>query len=223
MTPSLREVYDRLFERFGPQRWWPGAAGPFEVMVGAVLAQNTAWTNVERAIDNLKAEDALSPRAIKRLSQPELEELVRPAGYFRVKARRLRNLVDWFFRRYRGSVEAMFATDVAALREELLGINGVGPETADSILLYAGKLPSFVVDAYTHRVWKRHGWIEPEADYDALKAHFEERLEMDAVLYNEFHALIVRVGNEHCRKRPRCDGCPLAELLPEGGPLAPEQ
>jgi endonuclease-3 related protein len=223
MTPPLNEIYERLFERFGPQGWWPGAAGPFEVMVGAVLAQNTAWTNVERAIRNLLEADALNAGAINGLSQAELEELVQPAGYFRVKARRLRNLVDWLFRRYDGSVEAMFATDIATLREELLGINGIGPETADSILLYAGYLPSFVIDAYTHRVWKRHGWIEPEADYHAIKAHFEERLEPDAVLYNEFHALIVRVGNEHCRKRPRCDACPLAELLPEGGPIAPPE
>jgi endonuclease-3 related protein len=219
MPAPILEVLERLFGRYGPQAWWPTQGGPFEVMVGAVLTQNTAWRNVERALENLRAESVLTPQGIQRLPQADLEELIRPAGYFRVKARRLRNLVDWVFARYDGSLAAMFATDIAELRADLLGVNGIGPETADSILLYAGNLPTFVVDVYTHRVWKRHGWIEPEADYHALKAHFEEGLPPDVARFNEYHALLVRVGKEHCGTRPRCEACPLADLLPEGGPL----
>lgn len=221
MSATLREIYDRLLARFGPQHWWPGQS-PFEVLVGAVLAQNTSWKNVARAVENLREAGLLEARALANLRQEELEELIRPAGYFRLKAGRLKNLVRFVVERYAGSLEAMFATDMTTLRQELLGVNGIGPETADSILLYAGARPTFVVDTYTHRVLKRHGWIEFEADYHAVQEHFESRLEADPALFNEFHALLVRVGNEHCRKTPRCDGCPLADLLPEGGPLAPE-
>ena len=152
----------------------------------------------------------------------ELEEKIRPAGYFRIKARRLRNLLAFLVERYGGSLDAMFQTGLAELREQLLGIHGIGPETADSILLYAGGLPSFVVDAYTHRVIARHGWIGFDADYYQIKDHFESGLPQDARLFNEYHALLVHVGKEHCRKTPRCEGCPLAELLPPGGPLEPE-
>jgi endonuclease-3 related protein len=176
---------------------------------------------VERAIGNLKQEGLLNPRGIRDLGQAELEELIRPAGYFRVKARRLRNLIDYLWQRYDGSLDEMFVTDLEMLRSDLLSINGIGPETADSILLYAGQLPTFVVDAYTQRVLKRHGWIEHEADYHAVQGHFEEQLEKDVQLYNEFHALLVRVGHLHCRKQAKCDGCPLERFLPQGGPLEP--
>jgi len=221
MTATLQEVYDRLLAAFGPQHWWPGES-PFEVMVGAVLVQNTAWKNVEKAINTLKDEDLLEPHALYRVPVEELEEWIRPAGYYRIKARRLRNLLHFLITRYHGSLEAMFRNDVSTLREELLSVNGIGPETADSILLYAGGLPTFVIDTYTHRVLARHGWIGFDADYYELQDHFDSALPKDAALYNEYHALLVRLGHTHCRKRPKCDGCPLIELLPEGGPLEPD-
>jgi len=221
MTSILLDVYQRLFDAFGPQHWWPGQT-PFEVLIGAVLVQNTSWKNVEKAIANLREADLLDARALYGVPGEELEELIRPAGYYRVKARRLRNLLRWLVERYDGSLEQMFQTDLATLREDLLRVNGVGPETADSILLYAGGLPTFVVDTYTHRVLARHGWIEFEADYHAIQEHFESGLERDAAMYNEYHALLVRLGHLHCRKTPRCEGCPLAALLPEGGPREPD-
>jgi len=221
MTTTLREVYDRLFAAFGPQHWWPGDS-PFEVMIGAVLTQNTSWKNVEKAIRNLRERDLLDPHTLLEVPVEELEELLQPAGYFRIKARRLRCLLEFLFARYDGSLDAMFSTDLPALREALLGVNGIGPETADSILLYAGGLPTFVIDTYTHRVLARHGWIEFDADYHTLKGHFESNLDEDVALYNEYHALLVRVGHLYCRKTPKCDACPLAELLPDGGPLEPD-
>ena len=221
MSSTLHEIYDRLFSAFGPQNWWPGETA-FEVMVGAILVQNTAWKNVERAIDNLRDQGLLTPEALWRVPQQELEELVRPSGYYRLKAGRLRNLLRFFMDRYDGSTEAMFATPLDVLREELLAVNGVGPETADSILLYAGSLPVFVVDTYTHRVLARHGWIGYDADYHAIQDHFESNLDRDPALYNEYHALLVHVGHKHCRRTPKCDDCPLYDLLPEGGPLLPD-
>lgn len=213
----LRGVYRRLLKYFGPQEWWPGES-PFEVMVGAVLTQNTSWKNVERAIDNLRRADVLTLEAMYALPVEELAELIRPAGYFRLKARRLRNLLEFIVDEHQGSLEVMFATEHEQLREALLGVNGVGPETADSILLYAGDKPTFVVDAYTHRVLKRHGWIEHAADYHTIKEHFERHLRQDVALFNEYHALLVRVGNGYCRKQPNCEACPLAPVLPPKGP-----
>ena len=222
MTVTLHEVYDRLLAALGPQHWWPGNS-PFEVIVGAVLVQNTSWKNVERAIRNLDDRDLLEPAALCAVPPEELEELIRPAGYFRIKARRLRSVLEFIVDRYGGSLDAMFSTGLPALREALLGVHGIGPETADSILLYAGGLPTFVVDAYTLRVLARHGWIGFDADYHQIKEHFESNLPEDAALYNEYHALLVAVGKDYCRKtRPRCEACPLAELLPEGGPTEPE-
>jgi len=218
----LTTVYRRLLAAFGPQHWWPGET-PFEVMVGAVLTQNTNWQNVERAIRNLRQADLLDPHALAGVPVEELEELIRPAGYFRVKARRLRSLLDFLIERYDGSLEAMFQTPLDALRRELLGVHGIGPETADSILLYAGGLPSFVVDAYTHRVFSRHGWIDFDADYHQIQDYIQGEIPQEAPLYNEFHALLVRLGKEYCRKsNPRCAACPLRERLPQGGPLEPE-
>jgi endonuclease-3 related protein len=217
MTATLEKVYQRLLDCFGPQQWWP-AQSPFEVLVGTILTQNTSWKNVERAIDNLREAGALEPERLYQLPLGELEELIKPAGYFRLKAKRLRNLLRYLIERFDGSLEVMFATSLGTLREELLAINGIGPETADSILLYAGKLPTFVVDTYTYRVMARHGWIDFETDYHSLKDYFESSLERDPALYNEFHALLVRVGNEYCRKTPQCDECPLCDLLPDAGP-----
>ena len=215
----MHHVYQRLAEALGPQHWWPGET-PFEVIVGAVLTQNTNWKNVEKAIRNLREADLLEPAALYAVPPEELEELLRPAGYFRVKARRLRSLLAFLEERYGGSLDAMFATGTATLREQLLALHGIGPETADSILLYAGGLPVFVVDAYTHRILSRHGWIEPEADYHQIQDFLQSRLPDDPALFNEFHALLVYVGKHYCRKRaPQCGACPLQDMLPDGGPL----
>jgi endonuclease III related protein len=222
LSVSLREVYQRLLAAYGPQHWWP-ARTPFEVLLGAVLVQNTAWRNVEKAIENLRREDLLDPHSLYEVSPEELEELIRPAGYYRIKARRLRNVLALLVERYDGSLDAMFQTDPTELREELLSINGVGPETADSILLYAGGVPTFVVDTYTHRILARHGWIEFRVDYYEIKDRFESELPSDAALFNEYHALLVRVGKEHCGKTPVCEGCPLSPLLPDGGLLSPDE
>jgi len=222
MSVSLKRIYDRLFAAYGPQHWWP-AHTPFEVMIGAVLVQNTSWQNVRKAIGNLRRLDLLEPHALYAVPPEELEELIRPAGYFRIKARRLRNLLVLLVEHYEGSLEATFRTPLAELREQLLAVNGIGPETADSILLYAAGMPTFVVDTYTLRVLARHGWIAFDADYYQLQDHFESRLPDDVQLWNEYHALLVRVGKEHCRKRPLCRGCPLEELLPPSGPMEPEE
>jgi endonuclease-3 related protein len=217
----LQQVYERLLSAFGAQRWWPGDS-PFEIMIGAVLVQNTAWKNVERAIANLRDTGLMEPHALYSVPPEELAEMIRPAGYFQVKTRRLRNLLTFVIEEYDGSLDAMFRTDLATLRNELLVINGIGPETADAILLYAGGLATFVVDTYTHRVLARHGWIGYDADYHAIKDYFEDALPLDANLYNEFHALLVRVGKEYCRRSlPKCDQCPLADLLPPGGIIVP--
>lgn len=210
------DIYQTLLNHFGPQHWWP-AESPLEVMVGAVLTQNTSWRNVEKAIANLREADALSIETLHAFDHEELAELIRPAGYYRLKTKRLTNLIRFVVEKYDGSLDLMFASDVATLREELLSVNGVGPETADTILLYAGELPTFVVDTYTARVLKRHGLIEIEADYHAIKDYFESSLPTEGPMYNEYHALLVRVGSEYCRKTPKCDDCPLADLLPESG------
>lgn len=221
MTSMLTKVFERLHATFGPQHWWPGET-PFEIVVGAVLVQNTAWRNVERAIENLREAGLMEPRALHAVPEQELAELIRPAGYFQVKARRLRNLLKLIVERYDGSLETMFRTDLATLREELLGVSGIGPETADAILLYAGGLPTFVIDTYTHRVLARHGWIGYDAGYREIKDHFEASLPADAALYNEYHALLVRVGKDYCRKTaPKCEACPLVDLLPESGIVEP--
>ena len=221
MTVTLDEIYQRLYDVYGPQDWWP-AESPFEVVVGAILVQNTAWTNAERAIQNLREADLLSVDQLYALPVAELESLIRSAGYYRMKTRRLRNLLDHLVEHHGGSIDLFFELDTATLREELLSINGIGPETADSILLYAAERPVFVVDSYTNRVLKRHRWIEDDGDYDALQSHFHSHLESDVSLYNEFHALIVRIGHLHCRKTPRCEECPLEQWIPEGGVCLPE-
>ena len=174
MNATLKEVYDRLFAAYGPQKWWPGES-PFEVLVGAVLVQNTSWKNVERAIANLRQARLMEPHALYAAPPEELEELIRPAGYYRVKARRLRSLLSLLVDRYDGDLDRMFRTRLPSLREELLSVNGIGPETADSILLYAGELPAFVVDTYTYRVLARHGWIGFDAGYDENPRLFSER------------------------------------------------
>ena len=204
----LTALYDAMFAAYGPQHWWPGQT-PFEVIVGAILTQNTAWTNVEKAIVNLAAADALDAIRLRDLPIEELAELIRPAGYFNVKSRRLKSFITWLWDRFDGDLDRMFTLSVDELREELLGVNGIGRETADSILLYAGHLPTFVVDAYTARIFTRHGLIDASADYDEIKELFESSLPEDVPLFNEYHALIVRIGKHHCKPRARCEGCPL--------------
>ncbi|EAQ77131.1 endonuclease III domain-containing protein [Blastopirellula marina] len=216
MSISLLDVYDRLLAHYGHQSWWPGDS-PLEIMVGAVLTQNTSWKNVEKAIVNLKEEGLLDPFKLHETPVEELAEIIRPAGYYRLKAKRLQNLMRYVVDVHSGDLEAMFACSVDSLREDLLALNGIGPETADAILLYAGNLPTFVVDTYTSRVLKRHGWIEQEADYHQIQDQFVSQLPEDVALFNEYHALLVRVGNGHCRKTPKCETCPLCDLLPPSG------
>jgi endonuclease-3 related protein len=193
---------------YGPQYWWP-AETPTEVVVGAILAQNTAWRNVERAIANLKRVGLLDWGRLRDVAPESLAQHIKPAGTYKVKARRLKAFIDWFWQCYGGDLHSMFATPQDTLREELLAVPGIGRETADAILLYAGGLPTFVVDAYTARILFRHGLIDADAGYEQIKELFESSLSSDAALYNEFHALLVRVGKEHCRPRARCQGCPL--------------
>jgi endonuclease-3 related protein len=212
-TPSsenLNGIYRRLFRRFGPQHWWPGRT-PFEIIVGAVLMQNTNWNNVEKAIANLRRERALTPRALKEMSLLKLSALIRPAGYFNVKARRLKNFIRFLFEEYGGSLARMAKEPLAVLRPKLLSVNGIGPETADSILLYAFNKPVFVIDAYTKRFLYRHNFAGHDADYHALQDVFTRALPTDRRLFNEYHALIVRLGKEFCKPRPSCESCPLKD------------
>ena len=204
----LMSFYQAMLDRYGSQRWWP-AEGPFEVMVGAVLTQNTSWANVEKAIDNLKVAGMLAPERIHSTSQEALADIVRPAGYMNVKAKRLKNLVQWFCEEHAGEFESLDGYSVDQLREMLLSINGIGRETADAIILYALKRPTFVVDTYTYRVLVRHQCLSADSDYEEMKGFFERNLPEEVELYNEFHALIVQVGKNHCKPVARCKGCPL--------------
>jgi len=211
INETLTEIYQLLFEHFGPQHWWPGET-QFEIITGAILTQNTNWGNVEKAISNLKSAGLLTPKKLHDIEVSELAELIRPAGYFNIKAKRLKNFVDWFFENYDGEPARLESLDTDRLRAELLAIKGVGRETADSILLYALDRPVFVVDAYTARVAFRHGLIEPDADYEQLQELFQSNLPPEAKMFNEYHALLVRVGKEFCRPKARCAGCPLEGL-----------
>lgn len=214
--PPLDEYYNSLLTAFGPQHWWPGKT-QFEVIVGAILTQNTSWTNVARAIENLRGERLLTPTAIERASLPRIEALIRPSGYFRQKARKLKAFCAFLRAEYRGSLQRMFDTPTVVLREKLLGVFGIGPETADSILLYAGGHPVFVVDAYTKRMLARHGWADREAKYEDLRWIVERQFPGDTERFNEFHALIVNTGKDFCRARdPLCGECPLGRYLEEG-------
>lgn len=197
-----------MLHALGPQGWWPGRTR-FEVIVGAILAQNTAWTNVARAIANLRQARVLTPKALVALPAPKLARLVQPSGYYRTKAARVKRFLRFLRARYALNLSRMFAERPSKLREELLAVSGIGPETADSILLYAGGVPVFVVDAYTRRILGRHGLIRADATYDAVQALFTENLPPDPALYNEYHALLVAVGKDFCRPLPRCARCPL--------------
>ncbi|MCJ7605503.1 MAG: endonuclease III domain-containing protein [Dehalococcoidales bacterium] len=204
----LRDIYERLLERYGPQHWWP-ADEPFEVIVGAILTQNTAWTNADKAIRALKNAGVLSAPALHRIPEEKLAELIRPSGYFNVKARRLKAFVTWLAERCGGDLGKLFSTGTGSLREELLGVYGIGEETADSILLYAGGQPVFVIDAYTRRIFDRIGLQPDGRRYADYRAMFMNHLPPEPALYNEYHALIVRLGKEICRPRPLCRDCVL--------------
>lgn len=215
---ALEEIFQRLTHHFGPTRWWPGDS-PFEIAVGAVLTQNTAWTNVEKAIANLKRARKLSPKAILDCGDRELHELLRPSGYFRVKTSRLRSFCDHLIAHYAGSMTRMARRPVNELRVELLGIAGIGPETADDILLYACEKPVFVVDAYTRRILARHGLVAGDIGYEELRSVFERNLESDLYVFKEYHGLIVYTGKDFCRRAPKCESCPLAPMLKRGQPI----
>ncbi len=216
MRQRFQRIYHLMFRALGPQHWWP-ARSRFEVVVGAMLTQNTAWTNVEKAITALRAAGALQPAALAALPRPRLATLIRSAGYYNIKAKRLQNLLRYLQRRCGLRLPRLFRIEPGALRRELLAVKGVGPETADSILLYAGGVPIFVVDAYTRRVLARHGIVRPDASYEEIQALFLAHLPRDAALFNEYHALLVMVGKDYCRTVPRCDACPLRPDLPPGG------
>jgi len=207
----LEEIYRLLFARFGPQHWWPGRTR-FEIIVGAILTQNTNWQNVERAIGNLKSAGMLKPEKLHGLGVDELAQLIKPAGYFNIKAKRLSNFLNWLFEDCDGRLEDLDTVNTEQLRDQLLAINGIGPETADSILLYALERQIFVVDAYTARMAARHHLIEPPFDYTDLQWLFTTNLQPDVKLFNEYHALLVRLGKEFCRPKARCTGCPLEKL-----------
>lgn len=241
---EIPQYYTALLSRYGPQNWWP-ARSRFEVIVGAYLTQNTNWSNVEKAVLNLRRARRLSVAAIRSIPLDELETLVRPSGYFRQKARNLKTFIAFLDRQHSGSLSRMFAEPTVKLRAELLELNGVGPETADSILLYAGNHAVFVVDAYTRRVLLRHGIISEKTGYEEIRAIIEHAISSSGVdylivkesgsdprhpvsrmsssarselaqHYNELHALIVRVGNHYCRAKPICEGCPLQTFLKTG-------
>lgn len=204
----LLRLYDSLYRRFGPQGWWP-ARSAFEIVVGAILTQNAAWGNVERAIERLRRADGLRPAGLATLRTRRLAAVIRPSGHFRVKATRLRAFVRYLRRHHGGDLHRLLRQPAPVLRAELLAIPGIGPETADSIALYAAGRPVFVVDAYTRRILSRHRIVAHDLGYVALQAVFMDNLPRDPALFNDYHALLVRVAKEHCRTRPRCDECPL--------------
>ena len=213
--PILREYYQALFSAHGPQHWWPGRT-PFERIVGAILTQNTSWSNVEPCIKSLRRERLLTPRAIELVRLSRLASLIRSSGYFRQKAKKLKAFVHFLRDVYQGSLQKMFRAPTAVIRQQLLAVYGIGPETADSILLYAAEHPVFVVDAYTRRILERHGLAEPAHGYEDIRHLFHTSLPADVALYNEFHALMVQTGKLYCRPRdPRCSECALKTLLPE--------
>ena len=218
-TP-LGNYYQRLVQHFGPQGWWP-ARTRMQVILGAILTQNTSWKNAARAIGNFRKAGLLSLESLRHASAAELEACVRPAGFYRQKSATIRNFIAWLDCNYQGSLRALFAGPADRVRLEVLGLKGIGPETADAILLYAGRKAFFVADAYTRRVLSRHGWLPPRATYADAQALLHRELPRDEQLFNEFHALIVEAGKRYCRlQAPDCEPCPLREFLPAPGPPA---
>jgi endonuclease-3 related protein len=208
---TLIDVYHRMLDRFGPQHWWP-AEGPFEVIIGAILTQSAAWGNVEKAIDNLRAAEALSPARLRKLATARLARLVHPCGYYNAKALKLKSFAFWLGNHYSDDLNQLFANDTDELRQQLLSVHGIGQETADSILLYAAGKPIFVIDAYTRRILSRIGLVPGKDSYAGYQAFFMEHLPPDAAMFNEYHALLVRLGKDVCRRRPLCPQCCLSDV-----------
>lgn len=208
---ALIDIYRRLLDRFGPQHWWP-AEEPFEVIVGAILTQSAAWGNVEKAIANLKRAEALSPAKLRRLQLPRLAKMVHPCGYYNAKALKLKSFAFWLGNHYNDDLDSLFAVDTDDLRQQLLSVHGIGRETADSILLYAAGKPVFVIDAYTRRILSRIGLVPGKDSYGGYQAFFMEHLPPDAAMFNEYHALLVRLGKDFCRRRPLCPQCCLNDI-----------
>jgi len=206
----LDVIYQRLLRHFGPQEWWP-ARTRFEVIVGAILTQNTNWGNVELAINRLKAQKLLTPKSLRETPTKRLAQLIKPSGYFNIKAKRLKNFVSFLYKEYNGDLLRMATDDVTELRQKLLSVNGVGPETADSILLYAFQKPVFVIDAYTKRILVRHNIVGYDADYHQLQRLFMGSIRRDTKMYNEYHALIVKLGKDYCKPNPLCERCILKD------------
>jgi endonuclease-3 related protein len=207
----LTDIYEALYSHFGPLHWWPGDS-PFEIAVGAILTQNTNWINVEKAIRNLKNGKGLTAESLHTMSHSRLASLIKPAGYFNVKAKRLKNFIAFLTNHYKGSMNRLGKPDMNVLREELLRVNGIGPETADSILLYALAKPVFVIDAYTKRILSRHGIVSEKITYHELQELFHNNINPNVPHYNEYHALLVMLGKDYCKPKPRCNGCPLQNM-----------
>jgi endonuclease III related protein len=212
MQRLLMNIYRTLYRAYGPRHWWPGETS-FEVMVGAILTQNTSWRNVEKAIQKLKRKRVLNPGGIHRLKKSQLAPLIKSSGYFRVKTDRLKSFINFLFEEFDGNLKRMGREKLGELREKLLAVKGIGPETADSILLYGLKKPIFVVDAYTKRILCRHGMISEKASYEEVQKLFMDDLPLDEKLFNEYHALFVHLGKTVCKKIPRCDICPLRDKV----------
>ncbi len=201
-----------MFKAFGPQHWWPGDT-PFEIIIGAILTQNTNWQNVEKAINNIKKAGLLHP-GILLANKNRIPQLIRPSGFYKLKSKRLINFLEYFIEKYNGKISNFDDRDTDSLRREFLNISGIGPETADSILLYALDRPVFVVDAYTRRIFSRHKLLRADDDYDTIKKFFQDNLPEDVRVYNEYHALIVRLAKKYCKKNePLCDTCPVRILF----------
>ena len=208
---KLLNIYQKLYKAIGPRHWWPGDS-PFEVIIGAILTQNTSWKNVETAIKALKEDNFLNPVKLLKVDESILANTIKSSGFFNIKAKRIKNFIRFLFENYQGSLEKMFSENLTPLREKLLKINGIGPETADSILLYAGEKPVFVVDAYTKKILLRHNLISKAAGYSEIQALFMENLEKDVRMFNEYHALLVYVGKYFCKRIPGCENCPMRGL-----------
>jgi endonuclease III related protein len=217
INATLATSFDHMAKHHGTTHWWPGDT-PFEVCIGAILTQNTAWKNVEKAIKNLKREKLLSPKKILAASTSDLEAALRPSGYYRQKTQRVRLFSQHLADHYGGSVARMAKRPLEELRPELLALKGIGPETADDILLYACEKPVFVVDTYTRRIFSRHGLVPGDIKYEDLRVFFEGNLEKDVAYFKEFHGLIVWTGKDFCKTSPNCEGCPLARMLRRGEP-----
>jgi endonuclease III related protein len=204
----LLRIFEGLLGHYGPRHWWPGET-PLEVAIGAILTQNTAWRNVEKAITNLKAKGLIDAPGLYALADDDLAELLRPAGFFNLKTRRLKNFIALLCEEHGGRIEGLGLLDTAELRQRLLAVNGIGPETADSIILYALDKPTFVIDAYTRRFLVNHGLSQGVPSYEEAQGYFTANLPEDRMLFNEFHALIVRLCQDRCRRKPACGGCPI--------------